>query len=129
MSTPDDSSTPPDEPDRGASPYGAPPGPSGAPTGPYGARPSPRVEGGGSLGAGIGIGCGGAVVAVLAGLWLVSAVLYAGWTFALPALVLLAVSIILFVNLRTRRLGLGMLIVVAASFLVVIGPCTVLMNG
>ncbi|MFC4139499.1 MULTISPECIES: hypothetical protein [unclassified Microbacterium] len=98
-------------------------------------EPPPRSRLG--IWAGTGIGCGLHVIAMLLTLTLMSIAMSTGGralttTTAgqlIPFIVIAAVSLLLLFPARTRRLGAGMTIVAAASWLVVIGPCFGLYGG
>lgn len=83
------------------------------------------------IGAGVGIGCGAHVLGFVIWLVLIS-VIASGEASILastflsplaPFIVLAVVSLALLIPARTRRMGAGMTIVAAASWLIVIGPC------
>lgn len=109
-----------------SSAYGAPPQP-GSPypgTSAYPAVERKGMSDGAKLGLGAGIGCVSYIVAIplfLALLTLASSITIFGPLAAF--LIPLIVGIILAISPRTRRVGIGMLIVSAAAWLVVIGPC------
>ncbi|MBL5974072.1 MAG: hypothetical protein D3X82_10015 [Candidatus Leucobacter sulfamidivorax] len=93
--------------------------------------PTPRdPRPGGSIWGGVGIGCGAYVLFGALMLPLIGAGLFAGFGglilyFLVPAIVGVFVAL----SERARRIGLGMLIAAAASWLVVIGPCMGLLSG
>ncbi|MFE6736369.1 hypothetical protein [Microbacterium sp. NPDC057650] len=92
---------------------------------------SPTEKSAPGIGAGAGIGCGLHVIAFVIWLALIS-VIASGEASILtstipgrlaPFLVVAAISLGLLIPARTRRMGAGMTIVAAASWLIVIGPC------
>ncbi len=105
-----------------------PPGPGPQPSE---ERPPPDLpREGGSLWGGIGIGCGVYVLLGMLMLPLISAGLFAGFGglilyFLIPAII----GVVVAASERARRVGLGMLIAAAATWLVVIGPCMGLLSG
>ena len=83
---------------------------------------------GAGVGTGVGIGCGayaiGGVV-VFATLGIIGSVL--GWLW--PFVIIAAVAIVMMFFPRTRAIATGILIVSAAAWLTVIGPCLLLVTG
>ncbi|MBW8763980.1 MAG: hypothetical protein JF592_15600 [Microbacterium sp.] len=101
-------------------PYGMPPGP------PYGQKRG--LGNGAKIGIGSGIGCLSYVVAFFLFLGTMSVLSQAGPAayfviFGLPVLV----GVGLLFSPRTRGFGVGILIVAAAGWLVVLGPCSTLL--
>ena len=113
----------------GAYPPGAyPPGayPPGAyPPGAYAQSYAPPPRGSQPLGvgAGAGIGCGLHFVAFFFGLLLLSAGGGSGIGFFIPFMVIAVGAIVMMFFPQTRKLATGMLIIVAAAWLIVLGPC------
>lgn len=117
-------------------PYPGQPGPPAGPYAPSGDVPytPPPVSQGPSIGVGVGVGCGGVVLAALLGFVLMTSVLSSasglgGWALMAPTVVLALVAIGLMFSPKLRNLGLGILIIVASAFLLVIGPCSVMLMG
>ncbi|MGX1934247.1 hypothetical protein [Microbacterium resistens] len=136
--------TPPSETDPPTSPGFAPPppppdGPEGAPQGPTGAAgplppPPPPAPAGLSVGAARGIGATAGCLAHFLGFALMMATLSAAaWMglFAMvwPYVLILLVSALLLIRPSTRPYAVGALIVAAASWIVLIGPCLLLFSG
>ncbi|QIK62665.1 hypothetical protein G7068_05165 [Leucobacter viscericola] len=102
------------------------------PTPPVSPTPEPGKPGGGSILGGMGVGCGSYVLLFLlifapgvSGMIFTSTntgyILY----FAIPAVIGLVLAIIP----TSRRWGIGLLIVSAASWLIALGPCLAFMGG
>ena len=87
----------------------------------------PQRSFGGGLAAGVGIGCGafvaGALV-ILATLGMVASTVGFFWPFILIAII----AIVMMFFRRTRPIATGMLIVTAAMWIIVIGPCLALIS-
>lgn len=95
---------------------------------PYDASAPPRtgLSMGAGIGVGVGIGCGAHIIAILLMFATLTLAFSAGstifalvWPFVLVALVAIAM---LFFQ-KTRGVAIGMLIVAAAAWIVVLGPC------
>ena len=105
----------------GQQPYGQPPCPQQPPAygQPYAVPPGGQKPLG--AGAGAGIGCGAHVIAFflagsLAGL--------AGvWGFFLPFVLIAVAAIVMMFFPQTRKFATGVLIIVAAAWIIVLGPC------
>lgn len=129
---------PPGDPAAGTYPtpsgtYPAPPGTPGAPggyaayVGPTGA-PTPRS--GLGFGAGIGIGTAVGCGSLLLALMLFFGLANLGTAFSIGAFVLpLILGAVLLFWRKTRGIGVGVLIISAAAWIVVIGPCLGMLNG
>ncbi|QIM17028.1 hypothetical protein G7067_12440 [Leucobacter insecticola] len=90
----------------------------------------PDGSSGGSIWGGVGIGCGSYVFVLLIGFVLLgSGVYFSGNVFLLLLFSPLAIGILLAVLPRTRRLGIGALILTAAAWLILIGPCFAMIGG
>lgn len=117
-------------------PYAGHPGPPAAPDAPSGDAPSAPLPGaeGPSIGFGVGIGCGGVALTALLGFGLMMSALStmstsAGWVLMAPTVLLGLVAIGLMFSPKLRNVGLGILIIVACAFLLVIGPCSMILLG
>lgn len=86
------------------------------------AGPRPRSFGAG-VGIGTGIGCGAYVLAGLLAIALISVGLIG---FLIPFVIIAVVGIALMFSPRTRPIGTGILIVTAAAWILVLGPCVAL---
>ncbi|MFF2495503.1 hypothetical protein [Agromyces sp. NPDC058064] len=115
-----------------ASPYGPPAyGAPGTPGDPAAGSERPGLSTGAGIGIGVGIGCGAHVVAFI----LLLATLMLGGMFGStligiiwPFVVVAVVAIVMLFWKRTRGIAIGMLIVAAAAWIVVLGPCLGIMG-
>lgn len=115
-----------------SSPYGPPAyGSPGTPGDPAAAGERPGLSTGAGIGIGVGIGCGAHVVAFI----LLLATLMLGGMFGStligiiwPFVVVAIVAIVMLFWKRTRGIAIGMLIVAAAAWIVVLGPCLGMMG-
>lgn len=91
--------------------------------------PAPRT--GPGIGTGIGLGCGAHVLGVLFMLGALGAMLPFGGMFGIlwPFVLIAVVSLGLLIPERTRRVGAGMTIIAAATWIVLIGPCLAILGG
>ncbi|MGW9631792.1 hypothetical protein ACWGST_13905 [Agromyces sp. NPDC055520] len=140
---PDPEAPMPDEPEPQPQPQPQPepaPQPAPPPTAPpvYGpatggpppdqAQPAPTgLSKGAGIGVGVGIGCGAHIIGF--GLMFVaigSATIF-GWLW--PYIVIAVTAIVLMFFQRTRSIATGMLIIVAAAWIIVLGPCIALLGG
>ncbi len=123
---------PPPAPGPVASPYSPPPQ-AGEPTAapptafPPGPAPEPAKTGPG-VWAGVGTGCGLQILGVLIFLALIgTGTSLFGWLWPFIAIPAAAAVLLIFKNLR--RFATGILIVSAAMWIIVLGPCLALMTG
>jgi hypothetical protein len=104
-----------------------------APLGPQGPPPPRRP----SLGAGVGIGFAALFVGVLLLIfgspvlgWLYELGWDVGiWGFLWPFILIVLVGVVLMFSQKWRRFATGYLIVAAAFWLIVLGPCIALLSG
>ncbi|MEW2012647.1 MULTISPECIES: hypothetical protein [Microbacterium] len=117
------SPTPPQGPPYPTPPYPGAPGISPEPPGyAQAAGPRPRSFGAG-VGIGTGIGCGAYVLGGLLAIALISTGLVG---FLIPFVIIAIVGAALMFSARTRPIGTGILIVTAAAWILVLGPCIAL---
>ncbi|GGI46263.1 hypothetical protein BCL57_001324 [Agromyces flavus] len=110
---------------------GSVPGGGATPAAPFqpGARPAPGAPApglstGAGIGIGSGIGCGAVAIAFVLGVLLAAGqATGSGLTLAIVCAVPLLVGIGLLFSRRTRSVGIGVLIVASAAWIVLIGPC------
>ncbi|MDT3315897.1 hypothetical protein Q9S71_03580 [Microbacterium sp. KSW4-11] len=119
------SSTPP----LAGPPYPTPPHPGAPGISPeppgYGQPPGPRrLSFGAGVGIGTGIGCGAYVLGGLLAIALISTGLVG---FLAPFVIIAIVGAALMFSARTRPIGTGILIVTAAAWILVLGPCVALL--
>lgn len=88
-------------------------------------EPSDPGRSGPGTGVGVAIGC----VSVIVGVLLFLGSLGAGYGALWPFVLLTVVSVIVAALPRARRVGVGMLIVSVAMWIIVIGPCFAILNG
>ncbi|GAA1798979.1 hypothetical protein [Agromyces neolithicus] len=123
---PEDAEPEEPKPEQPAFPPPEPEQPGFPPPGPPAGSPEPGLSTGAGIGIGVGIGCGAHVIALL----LLLATLVVGgalspsplgliWPFVLVALV----AIVMLFWKKTRGVAIGMLIVGAAAWIIVLGPC------
>ncbi|MFJ6678269.1 hypothetical protein ACIQLK_03965 [Microbacterium sp. NPDC091382] len=77
------------------------------------------------MGIGAGIGCGAYVLGGLLAIGLISVGLIG---FLAPFVIIAVVGIALMFSARTRGIGTGILIVTAAAWILVLGPCVALLS-
>jgi len=132
MSQPPPDMPPPEEPPGppGQPPIGPiPPEAPGVPEPAEPAEPGKPSRAGGHMGAGAGFGCLGLIVAVFLAGTLAGAA-GNGWVPVLLAVAAVTIAgVALMIPKRTRRVGLGFTIVVAAFWIVIIGPCALIISG
>lgn len=118
------SPTPPQGPPYPTPPYPGAPGISPEPAG-YAQPAEPRrLSFGAGVGIGTGIGCGAYVLAGLLAIALISVGLIG---FLAPFVIIAVVGVALMFSARTRPIGTGILIVTAAAWILVLGPCVALL--
>lgn len=106
----------------GAYPPGAyPPGAYGQAA--YAAQPAAKPLG---VGAGAGIGCGAHVLALFVAMGLLSVGGVTG--FLVPFVLIAVAAIVMMFFPKTRRFATGVLIIVAAVWIIVLGPCLGMMT-
>jgi hypothetical protein len=112
--------------------YQVPPGYQAPPGGPFGYPGSPDApppKQGPSFGAGIGIGVGiGCGAYVVGGIVMLATISLIGniFGFIWPFILIVVAAIVMMFFARTRPIATGILIVSAAAWVVVIGPCLAL---
>ncbi|MFI8633334.1 hypothetical protein ACIGEP_12135 [Microbacterium sp. NPDC077663] len=124
--TPPQAGPPYPTPPQAGPPYPTPPYPGISPEPPgyaQAAGPRPRSFGAG-VGIGTGIGCGAYVLGGLLAIALISTGLVG---FLIPFVIIAVVGIALMFSARTRPIGTGILIVTAAAWILVLGPCVALL--
>lgn len=124
--TPPQAGSPYPIPPQAGPPYPTPPHPGISPEPPgyaQAAGPRPRSFGAG-VGIGTGIGCGAYVLGGLLAIALISTGLVG---FLIPFVIIAVVGIALMFSARTRPFGTGILIVTAAAWILVLGPCVALL--
>lgn len=105
-------------------PHPGAPGISPEPPG-YGQPPGPRrLSFGAGVGIGTGIGCGAYVLGGLLAIALISTGLVG---FLAPFVIIAIVGVALMFSARTRPIGTGILIITAAAWILVLGPCVALL--
>ena len=118
-------------------PYPSPLPPAMYPAAPLGPAQGPPPRKRPSLGAGVGIGFAALFVAVLL-LFLTLAASYSlyemgldlgVWAFLWPFILIVIVGVVLMFSQKWRRFATGYLIVAAAFWLIVLGPCIALLSG
>jgi hypothetical protein len=115
------------------SPSQPPPGPPAAAPGAYDVWPADEASAAPKgvrpgLGAGLATGCGLQVLAVI--LFFVTAGIALGFFGALWPFILVTVgSALLMLSKRWRRFATGALIISAAAWITIIGPCVLILNG
>ena len=118
-------------------PSPAPVPPAMYPAAPLGPAPGPPVRRRPSLGAGVGIGFAALFVGVLLLIfgspvlgWLYDLGWDVGvWGFLWPFILIVIVGVVLMFSQKWRRFATGYLIVTAAFWLIVLGPCIALLSG
>lgn len=111
--------------------YGPPPATYGPPSTAYGPPPAGAMAGeeklGPGVGAGVATGCG---LQVLAAILFVTTAGFMSFFGALwPFLLITIAAALLMISKRWRRFATGALIVAAATWIIVIGPCIFLLNA
>ncbi|WP_251443618.1 hypothetical protein [Microbacterium sp. USTB-Y] len=113
-------------------PAGAPgvPGAPGGYAGYVGPTGAPAPRSGLGFGAGIGVGTAVGCVSMILALILFFSLANLGMAFSIGAVVLpLILGAVLLIWRQTRGIGVGVLIISAAAWIIVIGPCLGLLNG
>ncbi|MEV8025859.1 hypothetical protein [Microbacterium sp. NPDC080220] len=128
------SPTPPQGPPYPTPPQAGPPYPTPPNPGAPGISPEPagyaqpagprRLSFGAGVGIGTGIGCGAYVLGGLLAIALISVGLIG---FLAPFVIIAVVGVALMFSARTRPIGTGILIVTAAAWILVLGPCVALL--
>ena len=78
------------------------------------------------MGAGAGIGCGAHVLALFVAMGLLSVGGVTG--FLVPFVLIAVAAIVMMFFTKTRRFATGVLIIVAAVWIIVLGPCLGMMT-
>lgn len=90
--------------------------------------PQQEKPAGGGIPGGLGVGCAAIFAAFVASIALFSS-LHSFFLVNIPSVIAAALGVGLMFSPRWRRFGAGILIMVCAGWIIIVGPCTALVTG